>query len=324
MAALISSRLASVIVLATCFILARGQLSTPCFYDKVCPKALATIKKVVEEAIAQEPRMGASLLRLHFHDCFVNGCDGSVLLDDTPTFIGEKNAAPNMNSARGFEVVDRIKAAVNEECHGNIVSCADILAVAARDSVVALGGPSYQVQLGRRDARTASQLAANQSIPAPTLDFSGLISNFQSHGLSVQDLVVLSGAHTLGFARCTNFRSRLYNETKTLDFYQANSLKAICPISGGDDNLAPLDGTPTKFDTVYYNWLVQKKGLLHSDQQLFKGDGSGADGLVKFYSSYPSAFWNDFGVSMLKMGSMKPLTGNQGEIRMNCRMVNYY
>jgi peroxidase len=50
------------------------------YYDRVCPQALPTIKRVVEDAVAQERRMGASLLRLHFHDCFVNGCDASVLL----------------------------------------------------------------------------------------------------------------------------------------------------------------------------------------------------------------------------------------------------
>ena len=37
-----------------------------------CPSALKTIKAMVKEAIRQDPRMGASLLRLHFHDCFVN------------------------------------------------------------------------------------------------------------------------------------------------------------------------------------------------------------------------------------------------------------
>lgn len=45
---------------------------SPDFYDEVCPEALDTIREVVEEAIALDPRMGASLLRLHFHDCFVN------------------------------------------------------------------------------------------------------------------------------------------------------------------------------------------------------------------------------------------------------------
>ena len=64
----------------------------------------------------------------------MQGCDGSILLDDTSSFTGEKNAGPNRNSARGFEVIDKIKSAVEKVCPG-VVSCADILAIAARDSV---------------------------------------------------------------------------------------------------------------------------------------------------------------------------------------------
>ncbi|PKU72488.1 peroxidase P7-like [Dendrobium catenatum] len=294
----------------------------PNYYEKLCPQALPTIKTVVERAIAREPRMGASLLRLHFHDCFVNGCDGSILLDDTPTFIGEKTATPNNNSVRGFDVIDQIKAAVDKACHGNIVSCADILAVAAHDSVVALGGRSYKVQVGRRDALTASRTAANQNIPSPLSNFNSLLSNFQSHGLSLKDLILLSGAHTIGFARCLTFRSRIYNETKAIDASFASAVRTRCPPVGGDNNLSPLDSSAKIFDTVYFKNLVQKKGLLHSDQQLFKGDGSQADELVKYYSKNGGDFWTDFGVSMLRMGNLSPLTGTNGEIRKNCRKVN--
>ncbi|KAJ3676483.1 hypothetical protein LUZ60_003895 [Juncus effusus] len=301
--------------------LARGQLN-PYFYEKTCPNALSTIKKIVDDAVSQEPRMGASLLRLHFHDCFVNGCDASVLLDDTSTMIGEKNAAPNKNSLRGFDVIDRIKSALQSECKGNVVSCADIAAVAARDSVVALGGPSYKVQVGRRDSRFASQAAANNTIPAPTLNLSGLLSNFKSHGLTLRDLVVLSGGHTLGFSRCTNFKTHLYNETSKIDTSFAITLKSQCPLNGGDNSLSPLDTSALSFDTEYYDGLIKRKGLLHSDQELFKGDGSRVDGLVKYYSENPVAFWHDFGTSMIKMGSLGPLTGTQGEIRKNCRVLN--
>nr|CAD1841868.1 unnamed protein product [Ananas comosus var. bracteatus] len=305
------------------FFPAFAQLTSD-FYDSICPQALSTIQATVEAAIIQEPRMGASLVRLHFHDCFVNGCDGSILLDDTPAMTGEKTAKPNKNSARGFDVVDQIKSAVNDACLGNVVSCADILAVAARDSIVALGGASYDVLLGRRDATDASLAAANANIPAPTLDLAGLVSNFQSQGLSLSDLVVLSGAHTLGFARCVSFRNRIYNETADINSDFAASLQAQCPpdAGDGDDVLASLDDTPFVVDTDYYQGLLQNQGLLHSDQQLFQGDGSDSDNLVQFYSQSPTDFWSDFGTAMINMGNLSPLTGDDGEIRENCRVVN--
>ncbi|KAK9159248.1 hypothetical protein Scep_005822 [Stephania cephalantha] len=187
-----------------------AQLS-PNFYATSCPNVLNTVKSVVQSAISRETRMGASLLRLHFHDCFVNGCDGSILLDDTSNFTGEKNANANSNSARGFEVIDNIKTAVERVCPG-VVSCADIVAIAARDSVGILGGPTWNVKLGRRDARTASQAAANRDIPPPSLNLAQLTSNFAAQGLSQSDMVALSGGHTIGFARCISFRPHIYND----------------------------------------------------------------------------------------------------------------
>ncbi|XP_058744724.1 peroxidase RIP1-like [Vicia villosa] len=311
-----------VFVTLVSLLITSNALLTPHFYDKVCPQALPVIKSVVKQAILREKRIGASLLRLHFHDCFVNGCDGSVLLDDTKNFTGEKTALPNINSIRGFTVVDEIKTAVDKACKRSVVSCADILAIAARDSVAILGGPQlfYNVLLGRRDARTASKSAANTNLPPPTLSFSQLISNFKSHGLDLKDLVALSGGHTIGFAKCNTFRNRIYNETN-IDPSFAASLRKTCPRKGGDANLAPLDSTPTRVDTTYYRDLIYKKGLLHSDQQLFEGKGRESDKLVQLYSQSPLAFARDFKSSMIKMGNMKPLTGTQGEIRINCRRV---
>lgn len=69
------------------------------------------------------------LSNVHFQ-----GCDASILLDDTATFTGEKNAGPNKDSARGYEVIDAIKTRVEATCNAT-VSCADILALAARDGV---------------------------------------------------------------------------------------------------------------------------------------------------------------------------------------------
>lgn len=101
----------------------------------------------------------------------------------------------------------------------------------------------------------------------------------------------------------------------------AKDRRETCPRSGGDSNLAPLDPTPARFDSAYFNSLMHKKGLLHSDQELFNGGAT--DELVKKYSEDPEDFWEDFAESMIKMGNIKPLTGKQGQVRSNCRKVNY-
>ncbi|XP_057835274.1 peroxidase 4 [Cryptomeria japonica] len=295
-----------------------AQLSAN-FYAKSCPQLLSTVKAAVKKAVANEKRMGASLLRLHFHDCFVNGCDGSILLDDSSTLTGEKTAVPNLNSARGFDVIDNIKTQVEKVCSG-VVSCADILTIAARDSVVELGGPSWTVPLGRRDSRTASKSGANNNIPPPTSSLSNLMSKFQAQGLSTKEMVALAGGHTIGQARCTSFRAHIYNDSNIVKTY-ATSLQAKCPRSGGDNNLSPLDlQTPTVFENNYYKNLQAQKGLLHSDQELFNGGST--DSQVKTYSSNQNAFFNDFAAAMVKMGNIKPLTGSSGEIRKNCRKPN--
>ncbi|KAK4345541.1 hypothetical protein RND71_035717 [Anisodus tanguticus] len=283
------------------------------FYDDVCPEALPTIKQVVEDAVRQERRMGASLLRLHFHDCFVNGCDASILLDQTSTIDSEKTARANNNSARGFEVIDKIKFEVDKVCGRPVISCADILAVAAHDS---LHGPTWEVPLGRRDSTTASRTTANNDIPTPFMDLPALIDNFKKQGLDEEDLVALSGGHTLGFAQCSTFRNRIYNDTN-IDSTFASQRQENCPRSGSDSNLASLDPTPALFDSKYFSNLVSKKGLLHSDQALFSGGET--DELVKTYSTNLRIFSKDFAESMIKMGNIKPLTGNQGQIRVDCR-----
>ncbi|CAL5084677.1 unnamed protein product [Urochloa decumbens] len=313
----------SVVLLILCLLAASasGQRLSPTFYSRSCPRALATIKAAVTAAVSQEARMGASLLRLHFHDCFVQGCDASVLLNDTASFTGEQGAGPNAGSIRGFGVIDNIKAQVEAICK-QTVSCADILAVAARDSVVALGGPSWRVLLGRRDSTTASLSQANSDLPAPSLDLANLTAAFAKKGLSRTDLVALSGAHTIGLSQCKNFRAHIYNDTNVNAAF-ATLRKANCPAAAGngDGNLAPLDTTTsTAFDNAYYTNLLAQSGLLHSDQQLFNGGAT--DGLVRTYASTPTRFSRDFAAAMIGMGNISPLTGSQGQIRLSCSKVN--
>ncbi|GJN07929.1 hypothetical protein PR202_ga25805 [Eleusine coracana subsp. coracana] len=314
-------------VLLLCVAAAASAQLSATFYDASCPRALATIRSAVTAAVRRDPRMGASLLRLFFHDCFVQaslrffllsvGCDGSVLLADTANFTGEQGSFPNKGSLRGFDVVDSIKAQVEAVCP-RTVSCADILAVAARDAAVTLGGSPYTVLLGRRDSTTASLSLANSDLPSTTANLSDLITGFARKGLSTTDMVALSGAHTIGQAQCTNFRSRLYGESNNLN---AAALRATCPQSGGDGNLAPMDpATPTAFDKAFFTGLIQQRGLLHSDQQLFSGGAT--DALVRAYASNGGTFRTDFAAAMVRMGSIGVLTGNQGQVRVACSRVN--
>jgi peroxidase len=299
----------------------------PQFYDHSCPRAKEIVRSVVARAVARETRMAASLVRLHFHDCFVKGCDASVLLDNSTGIVSEKGSNPNKNSLRGFEVVDEIKAALEAACPGT-VSCADVLALAARDSTVLVGGPSWDVPLGRRDSLGASIQGSNNDIPAPNNTLPTIVTKFKRQGLDVGDVVALSGAHTIGLSRCTSFRQRLYNQTgngaadATLDVSYAARLRQGCPRSGGDGNLFPLDlATPARFDNLYFKNILGGRGLLSSDEVLLTKSAETA-ALVKAYAADVDLFFRHFAQSMVKMGNISPLTGAQGEVRKNCRRLN--
>ncbi|KAJ6387789.1 hypothetical protein OIU77_026376 [Salix suchowensis] len=307
---------------------ANAQLS-PTFYDETCPNASAIIQGVLVQALQTDPRIGASLTRLHFHDCFVDGCDGSVLLDNTDTIESEKEAVPNNNSARGFDVVDDIKAALENACPG-IVSCADILAIAAEESVWLAGGPSWTVPLGRRDSLIANRSGANSSIPAASESLEVLKSKFAAVGLDTSsDLVALSGAHTFGRAKCSSFNLRLYNFSgsgnpdPTLNTTYLAALQQLCPQGGNGSVVANLDPTTSDaFDRNYFSNLQTNEGLLRSDQELFSTTGADTIDVVNNFSSNQTAFFESFAVSMIRMGNISPLTGTDGEIRLNCRKVN--
>ncbi|WOK93187.1 peroxidase A2-like [Canna indica] len=327
-----SSRIlaAALAIFMACIFLpvSHAQLSSS-FYDDSCPGLSEIVLTVVMQAQILDPRMPASLIRLHFHDCFVDGCDGSVLLDDSEDIVSEKSANPNKNSARGFDVIDDIKSAVEAVCPG-VVSCADILALAAEASVSLSGGPSWDVQLGRRDGTTANKDGANNNLPSPFDALDTLQSKFAAVGLNDVDLVTLSGAHTFGRAQCKFFSSRLYNFSGTespdpsLNPSYLMELEENCPNGGDGTTLNDLDPTtPDAFDGNYFFNLVNGQGLLQSDQELYSDSSASTTAtIVDSYANNEDSFFDNFAVSMINMGSISPLTGSDGEVRTNCRQVN--
>ncbi|XBI68873.1 hypothetical protein VPH35_048019 [Triticum aestivum] len=212
------------------------------FYKRSCPKAEFIVRDFVQDAVRKDVGLAVGLLRLRFHDCFVQGCDTSLLLAP-----GEQQAPPNLSlRPSAFKAINDIRDHLERECHGAIVSCSDILALAARDSVVATGGPDYRVPLGRRDSPWfATRDQVIEFLPRPSSNGTTFLNVLHklSHNLDATDLVALSGRHTIGV--CTSFEKRLYpRPDPTMNPSLVASLKQTCPAEGTVARTALDVGTP--------------------------------------------------------------------------------
>ncbi|KAL2325214.1 hypothetical protein Fmac_024272 [Flemingia macrophylla] len=285
------------------------------YYLMSCPFVEPVVKNIVNRALQNDPTLAAALIRMHFHDCFIQGCDGSVLIDSTKDNTAEKDSPGNL-SLRGYEVVDAIKEELERQCPG-VVSCADILAMAARDAVFFAGGPVYDIPKGRKDGRR-SKIEDTINLPFPTFNASELIRSFGQRGFSAQEMVALSGAHTLGVARCASFKNRLSQVDPTLDTEFAKTLARTC--NSGDNAEQPFDYTRNDFDNVYFNALLRKNGVLTSDQTLYTSPKT--RNFVNAYALNQAMFFFDFQQAMVKMGLLDIKDNSNGEVRENCRKIN--
>ncbi|GJN33279.1 hypothetical protein PR202_gb21858 [Eleusine coracana subsp. coracana] len=235
----------------------------------------------------------------------LKGCDASVLLDGPDS---EKTAFPNQ-SLGGLDVIDAVKAALESACP-SVVSCADALALATRDAVsFQFGRALWAVQTGRRDSRAAPRAADGLDVPHPDSDFPRLRAAFAGRNLSVADLVALSGAHTLGRASCRfvagpELRRRL-----------------SCPDAASTaDMMVPMDpGSEFRFDGGYFDAVKANRAALLSDAALMQ-DAKAARLVDEFRDQ--GKFVAAFAKSITRMGAIGVLTGNDGEIRRNCRDLN--
>ncbi|VAH64894.1 unnamed protein product [Triticum turgidum subsp. durum] len=258
------------------------------FYNKTCPKAEELVLEEMRDIVHEDRTLGPALLRLLFHDCFVRGCDGSIMLKSRSK-KGERDAMPMSYSLRGFDEVERIKAKLEDECPLT-VSCADIIIMAARDAVY-------------------------------------LKTYFSVKNLSWKDLVVLSGSHTIGRAQCAAFApDRLYNNSglgvqdPTLDKAYAPELRERCePGNKEDETLVDMDPkSPYEFDLSYYRDVLSNKTLFVSDQALLD-DRWTRDYVARMAAAESTEeYFEDYAAAMINMGRMEVLTGGNGEIRKFC------
>ncbi|WCJ27640.1 Peroxidase superfamily protein [Euphorbia peplus] len=299
-----------------------GQLR-PNFYQTSCPQAESIIFGVVQARFKTDPSITPALLRMHFHDCFVRGCDASILIDSTAGKSSEKDAGPN-ETVRGYELIDTIKNALEKACPST-VSCSDIVTLATRDSVALAGGPNYTIPTGRRDGLVSN--SDDVDLPGPSTTVSEAFQIFKSRGLTLPDMVTLLGAHTVGVAHCSFFEDRLSNfqgsgsPDRNMDSGLVANLSRVCSSSGNADPSVFLDqGSGLVFDNVFYKQLLSKRGVLEIDQGLALDRSSGR--IVSGFARNPVGFKQSFGNAMVKLGSVQVLVGNAGEIRKNCRAFN--
>ncbi|XP_010260397.1 PREDICTED: peroxidase 19 [Nelumbo nucifera] len=295
------------------------------YHAKTCPQLEQLVASVTSQQYRESPISGPSTIRLFFHDCFVEGCDASILIASRPGSMAEKDAQDNKNlPVEAFGSIRKAKALVEEKCPG-VVSCADILAIAARDFVHLAGGPYYQVKKGRWDGRISMASRVSSNLPRANSTVDQLLKLFTSKGLSLEDLVALSGAHTIGFAHCEHFVTRLYNYRGTkqpdpsIDPRFLKALRMSCPYFGGNvDVVAPFDvTTPFSFDHAYYGNLQAKMGLLATDQALFLDPRTRP--IVLELGKDKQKFFQAFSAAMEKMGSIGVKRGRKhGEMRKDC------
>ncbi|TVU21092.1 hypothetical protein EJB05_30706, partial [Eragrostis curvula] len=266
------------------------------FYNKSCASVETLVQQAVVAAFKNNCGIAAGLIRLHFDDC---------------------------------ALFYRLSTAVEAQCPSTF-SCADILAFAARDSVALTGNLTYKVPAGaaRRPGVQGDRRAL--TLPSPFSNATELVGK----GLTPEDMVVLSGAHTVGQSHCSSFLHRIWNGTTaivdpTISAAYASLLRSICPSNSNQT----FPNTTTAMDLISHDTGEARQPLLRRARQqpgpLHVGLGAAHQRHAQRLKASVDAFvksekkWKSkFAKSMVKMGNIQVLTGTQGEIRLNCRVIN--
>ncbi|GMP34852.1 hypothetical protein CsSME_00007550 [Camellia sinensis var. sinensis] len=287
------------------------------FYRESCPQAQKIIRSSVHRLNVTRSDVAPVPLRLVFHGCFIEGCDESVLFDAIDGVDSEKESPPN-EPLKGFDLIDIIKSKLEEACPG-VVSCADILVLAARES----GGGPFYLQTGRRDSNLSFSEIATYELPSPQDDLPQTITSFASRGFDERETVSLLGAHSIGTIGGKFILNRLYNfgwtdePDPTIDIEVVNLLRSRCNNGRTSRSSSPhfVNGSPSPFlvemghasrgsgfGMLYYRSLLEDRGILYVDQQLTVGKET--ESWVRVYASAVSLFRKDFAVAMMELSNL--------------------
>ncbi|EPS68822.1 secretory peroxidase [Genlisea aurea] len=301
----------------------RGSGLSLNYYRDSCPQAEDVIREQVQLLYKRHKNTAFSWLRNIFHDCFVESCDASLLLDSTRRVLSEKENDRSFGM-RNFRYIETIKEAIERECPG-VVSCADIVVLSARDAIVSLGGPYIPLKTGRRDGRKSRVDVVQHFLPDHNESMNAVLQRFAGIGIDAPGVVALLGAHSVGRTHCAKLVHRLYPEVDpALDPLHVHHMLRKCPDPIPDPKAVQYvrndRGTPMKLDNNYYKNLLQNRGLLIVDHQLVTDKRT--KGIVKKMAKSEKYFFEEFAKAITILSENNPLTGDKGEIREQCNVAN--
>ncbi|KAJ4748385.1 Peroxidase [Rhynchospora pubera] len=293
------------------------------FYKESCPQAEEIIKTQVQLLYKLHKNTAFSWLRNIFHDCAVQSCDASLLLDSTRRSVSEKEMDRSFGM-RNFKYIETIKEAVERECPG-VVSCADILVLSARDAIVEIGGPFIPLKTGRRDGRKSRAPLLEQYLPDHNDSISSVLDKFSAIGIDTPGVVALLGSHSVGRTHCTKLVHRLYPEVDlNINPDHVPHMLKKCPDPVPNPKAVQYvrndRGTPMKLDNNYYRNILDDKGLLQVDHDLAHDKRTRP--VVKKMAQNQNYFFREFARALQILSENNPLTGDKGEIRKRCKVAN--
>ncbi|CAN6328530.1 unnamed protein product [Urochloa humidicola] len=334
-----AAALSSALLLFCCFTTGdanNGRLRLG-YYSDTCPRAEDIVREQVTQLYHKHGNTAVSWLRALFHDCMVGSCDASLLLDTSPAagagaggVVVSEKSSPRSFGMRNFKYIDDIKSALERECPGT-VSCADVLALAARDGAAILAGVgprTIPMRTGRLDSKVARYGDVERAIPDHNATVSAVLAAFAAAGVGdAESVTALLGAHSVGRVHCFNLVARLYPAVDAgVDPAYGEYLQGRCPTAEAREDTRDVAyarndrATPMVLDNMYYKNLLARKGLLLVDQRL--ADDPRTAPFVKRMAADNGYFNERFAAALVALSENNPLGSGEGEVRRHCRFVN--
>ncbi|KAA8527361.1 hypothetical protein F0562_034924 [Nyssa sinensis] len=273
------------------------------FYERSCPQVEDIVRAGLQSLSLTDPTSPAALLRLMFHDCQVQGCDASILVDpDNRTMSYEMTSTKNFG-IRKRETISIIKSMVEAVCPQQ-VSCADILILAAREAIAMSGGPRIRVPLGRRDSSTPpNNKLADAFLPPADIGVDGMLRLFANKGMTIEE------------------SEDGEPEDQIMEPGFEIVLSLSCPFGSLTSNSSFVLNDPTTlmFDNQYYVNAMRGRGTLKIDAEM-PSDPRTAQ-YVERFAVDQNDFFQAFSSAFLKLSSSGVLTDRQVIVRITFQIL---